>query len=88
MLKNLLKEGQAWVILLNETNRKQFLKEAREEGFKWMGGADIQKKDECFFHVLIKDQYISNISSMCYIKCKKLNKYVQRYIDNSCNKKR
>lgn len=73
ILKDLLKDKEEVVIELNENNRQRFLKQAKYEGFKWIGNKDIQENDECAFHISInKDWYIGNISTMCYIKSKEL----------------
>lgn len=74
ILKDLVKDKKEVVIVLDENNRKQFLEQAREEGFKWVSNKDIQENDECFFHILINDSgYIANISTMCYTKSKELH---------------
>ena len=73
LLKILLKENKQVIIILNENNRKEFLNQAKKEGFKWSNKKNIQTNDECFFHMLInKDGYIKNVSTMCYIKSKEL----------------
>ena len=73
ILKYLLKDNKEVVIILNENNRKQFLRQAKEEGFKWIGDKDIQENDECSFHMLINENYfIANISTMTYLKSKEL----------------
>lgn len=73
ILKDLLKENDKFVVILNENNRKEFLTQAKKEGFKWYSGKEIQEKDECFFHIMVeKDDKISNISTMCYVKSKEL----------------
>ncbi len=72
-MKDLLKDKKEVMIVLDENNRKQFLRQAREEGFKWNSKKEIQETDECSFHILISDSgYISNISTMCYVKSKEL----------------
>lgn len=73
ILKDLLKDKKEAVIVLNKNNRKQFLVQARKEGFKWADEKEIQENDECFFHILINNSgYIANISTMCYVKSKEL----------------
>ncbi len=72
-MKDLLKDKKEVVVVLNENNRKQFLRQAKKEGFRWKGDKEIQENDECFFHILVSDGgYISNISTMCYVKSKEL----------------
>lgn len=74
ILKDLVKDKKEVVIVLDENNRKQFLGQAREEGFKWVSNKDIQENDECFFHMLINNSgHIANISTMCYTKSKELH---------------
>lgn len=46
LLKNLLKENKQVIIILNENNRKQFLRQEREEGFKWVSNKDIKESDD------------------------------------------
>lgn len=55
------------VVSLNEYNRKQFLMQAKSEGFKWSLTKDIQD-DDCTFRVLIdlKLKTITNVSGMSY----------------------
>ena len=73
ILKDLLKDKKEVVIVLDENNRKLFLKQAKDEGFKWNSKKEIQETDECSFHILISDSgYIANISAMCYVKSKEL----------------
>ncbi len=73
ILKDLLKDKEEVVIELNENNRQQFLKQAKDEGFKWNSNKGIQENDECAFHISInKDGYIGNISAMCYAKSEEL----------------
>ena len=73
ILKDLLKDNKEVVIILNENNRKQFLRQAKEEGFKWIGDKDIQENDECSFRMIINENYfIANISTMTYLKSKDL----------------
>lgn len=57
------------VIKLNKENRKQFLMQAKAEGFKWSLSKDIQDNDECTFHVVLdlKLKIISNLSTMTYV---------------------
>ena len=56
------------VVSLNEYNRKQFLMQAKSEGFKWSLTKDIQDDDDCTFRVLIdlKLKTITNVSGMSY----------------------
>ena len=73
VLKELVKNNKNVVILLNEKNRKKFLRQAKREGFKWIENSEIRDKDECFFHVSIKDNFkIANISAMCFVVSKEL----------------
>lgn len=67
LLKELLQKNEKVVILLNESNREQFLEQAKKEGFVWYSGKAIQKGDECFFHIMIsRDNTIANISALCW----------------------
>jgi len=62
------------IIKLNENNRKEFLTQAKSEGFKWSLSKDINENDTCTFHIVLdlKLKIISNLSTMCYIKSKEL----------------
>lgn len=62
------------IIKLNENNRKEFLKQAKSEGFKWSLSKDIKENDTCTFHVVLdlELKIISNLSTMCYVKSKEL----------------
>lgn len=74
ILKDLLKDKKEVIIVLDEDNRKLFLKQAKDEGFKWISNKNIQNNDGCFFHMLINNSgYIANISTMCYVKSNKLH---------------
>ena len=74
ILKDLLKDKKEVVIVLNENNRKLFLRQAREEDFKWNSKKEIQENDKCSFHILINNSgNIANISTICYVKSKKLH---------------
>lgn len=66
-----LVEGKA-IILLNDDNKKLFLKDAKRQGFKWIGGKEIDENDNCFYHILVNKNNISNISTMSIIKDKNL----------------
>ena len=68
-----IKEEKA-IIKLNENNRKEFLSQAKGEGFKWSLSKDIQENDDCTFHIVLdlKLKIISNLSTMCYVKSKEL----------------
>lgn len=62
------------IIKLNEDNRKEFLLQAKHEGFRWSLSKDIQENDDCTFHIVLdlKLKIISNLSTMCYVKSKEL----------------
>ncbi len=62
------------VIKLDKNNYKQFLMQAKEEGFKWSLSKEIQDVDECT-HLVLLDldlKIISNLSSMRYENSKEL----------------
>ena len=72
VLKNLSNEKV--IIKLNANNYKQFLLQAKAEGFKWSLNKDIQESDECT-HLVLLDldlKIISNLSSMRYENSKEL----------------
>lgn len=73
-LDDLFKTTEKIVILLDQNNRKDFLKQAKSEGYKWSLTKDIQEGDECTFRVLMQSEFkiISNISAMSYAHSKEL----------------
>jgi len=73
-LEDLFKNNEKIIIKLNENNRKEFLKQAKNEGFKWSLTQEIKDNDECTFHVVLDSKFkiISNLSTMCYVKSKDL----------------
>lgn len=73
-IKELLKDKKEVILVLNESNRYSFLEQAKAEGFKWNSGNEININDECFFHILVKnDLTIANLSTMLLAKTNDFN---------------
>ena len=70
-LEELLKKGEVW-FELEPNERRNFLRLAKVNGFKWINGKKITVKDECFFHIAVKDnKTLANIPAVCWVKDKK-----------------
>lgn len=73
-IKELLKDKNEFIIVLNESNKKLFLEQAKLEGFKWNSGNEIGANDDCFFHILVKnDLTIANLSTMLLVETDDFN---------------
>jgi len=73
-IKELLKEKNEIIIVLNESNKKSFLKQAKSENFKWISGDEIDENNDCFFHILVKnDLTIANLSTMVLVQSNEFN---------------
>lgn len=65
---------EQFIVVLNENNRKQFLTQAKGEGFRWSLTRGIEDDDDCTFLVLVdlKLKIISNVSGMSYAHSREL----------------
>lgn len=63
--EKLLQDGEVWFSL---TNRRKFLCRAKKQGYRWVGGDEIDPKGDCFFHVAInKDKTIANVPMFAWV---------------------
>ncbi len=73
-IKELLKDKKQIIVVLNKTNKRDFLSNASIEGFKWINGSNINKDDDCFFHIFVSQvNTIANIPAMQLCKTKAFN---------------
>ena len=71
-LEELLKQEGDIGFILGQNERREFLRWAKANGLKWINGKEIEKTDECFFHMVVsKDKTIANMSTLCWIKDRK-----------------
>ncbi len=74
-LSSILRKEKQILVEVDE-NRKEFLKLAKESGFKWFNGENIDERIQiCSYHMYITDKKeIGNISTQNYIKEKNIKK--------------
>jgi hypothetical protein len=71
---------------LNSQNRKQFLIQAKAEGFRWIMTKEIQQNAKCAFYVVLdlELKIISNLSCLRLIQSEELQDLpVYEYNSNS-----